>query len=136
MDIRNCNIKYRCPKSWHSLEKTSDDNIKFCHECEENVYYCSDKDSLLIAMQHNHCVAIPINETVIESAQVKKDPLDGLPEGLSVDDNILMGDILYQGNSEQEFLSPSKPAKFEPFDFSEQPQQAKATVVKDKKNDQ
>jgi len=92
MDIRNCNIKYQCPKTWNSLEESFEDNVRFCGECKKNVHFCKDEYELMVAMKNDWCVAIPI-EPIVETEQ--QDFLEGMELKLNnrSPDEILMGDI-------------------------------------------
>jgi hypothetical protein len=62
MDIRNCDIKFRCPMSWSDLSKTNDESIRYCSECDRGVHFCIDEHELLIAMRNDWCVAIDVDE--------------------------------------------------------------------------
>ena len=59
-DIRNCKFAFKCEKRWNDLKVISGGNkrIRFCDDCEKDVYRCRTDDQLKIAMKHNHCVAI------------------------------------------------------------------------------
>ena len=63
MDIKNCQVKYRCPKTWGSLIKTEDARIRYCNECDRGVHSCSNEDDLLDAMKNDWCVAIQIDSS-------------------------------------------------------------------------
>ncbi len=109
MDIRNCNFKYKCPKSWSTLIATSEDNVRYCDHCDRGVHYCRDKNELMTAMENDWCVAIPIDPLKITdpqtdqnpfelnmdttSAKTEIDPLADLPLGFEPGDDVVMGDI-------------------------------------------
>ena len=40
--IENCEFKYKCPNEYKNLDKSKDDpgNVRFCNQCEKNVYKC------------------------------------------------------------------------------------------------
>jgi len=98
MDIRNCRIKYQCPKTWNSLDDSIVDDIKYCDECKQNVHYCTDEQALMKAMQNDWCVAIPIQ------LKEEDDQLflgDNFKLNQISEDDILMGDIDYDPFSKQ-----------------------------------
>ena len=67
-DILNCGIAkqkselvrftYQCLKYWDTLEKAKNDSVRFCDACQENVYYCSDKQEAEEHARKGHCIAI------------------------------------------------------------------------------
>jgi len=61
MDIRNCKVKYRCPKTWDSLDATEESHIRYCGECDQNVHFCKNESELFQAIKNDWCVAIPID---------------------------------------------------------------------------
>jgi len=101
MDIRNCQIKFQCPKTWQSLEGADTDDVKFCGECKKNVHYCHNEQDLMQAMQNDWCVAITL----------KPQPLDQYPlwDDMKLnppveDDDFFMGDMEY----DPDFLDPKE----------------------------
>lgn len=117
MDIRNCNVKYKCPQDWNSLIATSEENIRYCKHCDRGVHYCLNKDDLMAAMQKNQCVAIPLDPlyVVAESTDSSKneiDPFASLPMGVD-EDELIMGDIEWN-----EDLAKSLPNETNPTEFS------------------
>jgi hypothetical protein len=63
--IRNCVFKYECDKNWEELENiSSDKNIKFCSNCNRDVYMVNDSFELTILIKENKCVAIPRIEVI------------------------------------------------------------------------
>ena len=55
--ISNCRFAYKCAKTWDSLEESKTPDIKFCNDCQRNVYFCHDDSQLVEAIKMNHCVA-------------------------------------------------------------------------------
>lgn len=55
--MRNCAFSYKCSKSWSDLEDTEDESIRFCRDCQREVYFCADDDELLSYIRLNRCVA-------------------------------------------------------------------------------
>ncbi|CAN6133892.1 hypothetical protein MCETRH20_00910 [Methylophilaceae bacterium] len=58
--IRNCVFGFRCAQKWDEMEETSRDGVRFCKECEKDVYLISSEDKLLEAITLNRCVAIEV----------------------------------------------------------------------------
>ena len=56
--IRNCIFGFRCAQKWDEMKETSRDGVRFCKECEKDVYLISSEDKLLEAITLNRCVAI------------------------------------------------------------------------------
>ncbi|MCI0462063.1 MAG: TIGR02996 domain-containing protein [Gemmataceae bacterium] len=42
-DIENCSLSSQddCPRNWDRLSPTSNESIRFCQRCGQNVYYCT-----------------------------------------------------------------------------------------------
>ena len=58
IDIRNCSFGFKCNQKWEDLLKRKEKNIKYCHECEKEVYLIETNTELMHAIKFNHCVAI------------------------------------------------------------------------------
>jgi len=58
--IRNCAFKFRCDQDWGDLERTSEDKVRFCHKCEEDVHYVHTNKELKKAIEKNYCVALVV----------------------------------------------------------------------------
>lgn len=58
-DIRNCDVRFqtRCPKQWVDLRPTSENAIRYCTECQQNVYFCQSSEELKLRTANNQCVA-------------------------------------------------------------------------------
>lgn len=65
-------FSYQCPKSWNSLEATADDSIRFCDACQENVFYCTDKQEADRHARQGHCIAIASKLTTAVDNQYEK----------------------------------------------------------------
>jgi uncharacterized protein (TIGR02996 family) len=51
---------FLCDKSWADMKPTTDDKVRHCETCRENVYFC---DNLADARSHsegNHCIAVDL----------------------------------------------------------------------------
>mgnify|MGYP000742321081 CR=1 FL=1 len=58
--IENCeySVKYECPLKWKNLKKTDDPTIRFCNECNKNVYQCKNENDMDEHIKLNHCIAL------------------------------------------------------------------------------
>jgi hypothetical protein len=68
--IRNCIWGYKCQAFCSSLSRTADDSIRFCGECEKEVYYCNSPEDLQDAIALNRCVNL--HSSLIVSKSDKK----------------------------------------------------------------
>lgn len=57
--IRNCVWGYKCKASWEILFLTSNESIRFCSDCQKEVYRCETQSQLSEAIVLNHCVNFP-----------------------------------------------------------------------------
>ena len=60
VDIRNCSFGFKCTQKWEDLLKRKEKNIKYCHECEKEVYLIETNTELMHSIKFNHCVAIKV----------------------------------------------------------------------------
>ncbi len=74
IDIRNCSLGFKCDKKWENLLKRKEKNIKYCYDCEKEVYFIETSDELMNAIRFNHCVAIKIRHD--EFPQSKRTQID------------------------------------------------------------
>ena len=58
--IENCEytVEYECPYEWKNLKKTGDSKIRFCNECNKNVYRCKTEKEMDEHINLNHCIAV------------------------------------------------------------------------------
>jgi hypothetical protein len=56
--IRNCRFAFKCEQKWDDLNETRDDDIRFCKDCQREVYLSLDEESLVENIRLNRCVAI------------------------------------------------------------------------------
>lgn len=59
---------------WGDLKVTERDDIRFCSECSQNVYFCEDRFDLAREIANNHCVAVPA-EFIVKYSHEKASPL-------------------------------------------------------------
>lgn len=62
-EIRNCEFRFQCPKTWDSLKPTEKSTVRFCDQCQRTVHYCRTQAQLHTAIVKNQCVAVEIKET-------------------------------------------------------------------------
>lgn len=55
--IRNCSWGYKSEKTWDSLIATDKRNVRFCDDCDKEVYLCKTKPELADSVLLNRCVA-------------------------------------------------------------------------------
>jgi hypothetical protein len=55
--LRNCVLAYKCPNDWDALPETDNSDVKFCNECQKEVYFCHDDEDLAKGIRLNRCVA-------------------------------------------------------------------------------
>ena len=65
--IRNCQFADKCTKKWGDLRKAQGNiaNVRFCDECEQDVYLCFTDLQLSKAIRENKCVAIHVSTPYI-----------------------------------------------------------------------
>ena len=56
--IRNCIYGFKCDQSWDEMTLTKKENVRFCENCEKEVFLVEKKGQLFKAIQLNRCVAI------------------------------------------------------------------------------
>ena len=59
-EIRNCEFRFKCHKTWDALEVTPNPTQRFCHECNRTVIYCVTPAELQSAIVKNQCVAVEL----------------------------------------------------------------------------
>lgn len=74
IDIRNCSFGFKCNQKWEDLLKRKEKNIKYCHDCEKEVYLIETNTELMHAIKFNHCVAIKVRYD--EMPQTRKTHID------------------------------------------------------------
>ena len=56
--IRNCTFAFKCAAVWDELDETGDDDVRFCNDCQREVFLCLDNDDLLRNIKLNRCITI------------------------------------------------------------------------------
>ena len=57
-EIRNCTVRFKCPKLWRMLTETEDPKIRFCEQCAKQVYLVETEAELGMHSSAGRCVAI------------------------------------------------------------------------------
>ena len=60
--IKNCEyqVKYKCPLKWSKLKETKDSKIRFCNECNKNVYFCKTSKDIDKHIKLNNCIVVDV----------------------------------------------------------------------------
>lgn len=68
-DIRNCDVRFqtRCPKQWADLTPTDENTVRYCNECQQNVYFCHSSEELKRRTGNDQCVAFCDADTHTDS---------------------------------------------------------------------
>ncbi len=61
--IRNCRFAFRCDKEWQDLTETTFPKVRFCGDCERDVFLCTTDAQLAEAIRLNRCVALVQNRS-------------------------------------------------------------------------
>ena len=64
--LRNCSWGYSCKANWDELTTTGSESIRFCGDCQKEVYRVESKVSLAEAVLLNRCVCFPSSLISIE----------------------------------------------------------------------
>ncbi len=59
-EIRNCQFKFQCQRTWEQLEPTKNKDERYCGACSQTVYLCRTPAALIAAIRKNLCVAVDI----------------------------------------------------------------------------
>lgn len=59
-EIRNCEFRFQCPKTWDALKPMKKATERFCDQCQRTVHYCKTKAELHDAIVKNQCVAVEV----------------------------------------------------------------------------
>ena len=53
-----CQFSYKCPQVWQLLDPTDQETIRYCGECQREVFLCTTEEDLRVHSRLNHCVAV------------------------------------------------------------------------------
>lgn len=62
LSIRNCPFAFRCDRQWTGLKRTAHPDVRFCGDCQREVYRCHTDQDLVEAVALNRCVAIRVED--------------------------------------------------------------------------
>jgi hypothetical protein len=57
LETENCPLNYYCAKSWDELIETKNPAIKFCKQCNHEVYFCETMEDFNKRALAGQCVA-------------------------------------------------------------------------------
>lgn len=82
--VRNCDeiFTFKCPLDWSDLEETDQQKIKFCNQCENNVFLCETDEETIEHAKQGHCIArVTFNiKKELTIGQTKLDPSEIIAE--------------------------------------------------------
>ena len=61
--IENCEFEFECPKKWAELEQTNIKSVRYCNQCDRNVFLSVTTDEFSRNALKGRCVAIPITKS-------------------------------------------------------------------------
>ncbi|MCR9105765.1 MAG: hypothetical protein NXI15_10770 [Gammaproteobacteria bacterium] len=53
---RNCPWGYSCKKTWESLQSTREEGVRFCGDCQKEVFWVGSQEELAAKVMLNRCV--------------------------------------------------------------------------------
>jgi hypothetical protein len=57
--IRNCTFAFRCKANWDQMTPTdADGRVRFCLDCQKEVYLCESDQELIHNVVNNRCIAL------------------------------------------------------------------------------
>jgi hypothetical protein len=59
-EIDNCKpqFRFKCQNRWYDLRQTEDKNVRYCNECDQNVFLCHTQDEMISRARKSQCVAL------------------------------------------------------------------------------
>src|SRR5438128_1836974 len=57
-EIVNCDFAFRCSKNWEAMQETNLASVRFCGECQKNVYFAQTNADLQSLSAEGKCVAV------------------------------------------------------------------------------
>lgn len=86
-EIRNCEFRFKCPKTWDALEKTPIVKQRYCGQCQKIVHHCRTATELEWAIVRNLCVAVaPLPLAKHAPEEIDIDSLTNLTVGFLITD--------------------------------------------------
>lgn len=87
VSCRSFKWAYQCPLKWEDLQVTTNDNVKFCNQCNSNVYYTNDVKSLSQLIYEGKCTASIINTIGSEGEGEPEDIMETTTLGFRIENN-------------------------------------------------
>lgn len=58
--VENCGVefRFRCPKQWEQLQPTAEEDVRYCTQCRQQVFFCSSIDVAQTHAALGECVAV------------------------------------------------------------------------------
>lgn len=74
--IRNCTFAFKCEKKWALLTQTKSNDVRFCEDCQREVFFCRTDEQLRESIVMNRCVAVEFeNITTRKTTQLMGSPV-------------------------------------------------------------
>lgn len=82
-EIANC-FDYRCPKVWNRLKKTDREGVRFCKECERDVFFTENREEAQQLAKDGKCVAFRVSDEEIGHVvgMMRDYPFDDMKESI------------------------------------------------------
>ena len=62
--IRNCIFAFKCEQKWEDMQLTRRNDVKFCPNCQKEVFFCNTDEQLKDAIVLNRCISIEYVEQI------------------------------------------------------------------------
>lgn len=72
MKFLNCEMDFECPENWGDMLLSSDENVRHCHTCNQDVHFCHTVDDLRKAIDAKRCVTYISGEVVGSSEELDR----------------------------------------------------------------
>lgn len=83
-------LNFSCPIQWDSLSITAFKNIKYCEQCNENVYFCETPEVFTEKASLGQCVAIPTELDIPDDSRTQSYSLGRpAPWSLQLEENAM-----------------------------------------------
>ena len=59
LTLRNCTFAFKCSAVWESMAEVAvNGTVRFCSDCQKEVYFCRTDKELVSNVKLNRCIAI------------------------------------------------------------------------------
>ena len=59
LTLRNCTFAFKCTATWENMTDVGVNGaVRFCSDCQKEVYYCKTDKELVSHVKLNRCIAI------------------------------------------------------------------------------